>query len=95
VPSGPLDDYEAKGAPDAAYGNGGMGSGGGGAYQTHADFKATTTYSNNAKVNNSMNEQEETDDLLQWSMALDYDDYASGWANIGTSAPSDSNNAYS
>eukprot|EP00606_Chrysophyceae_sp_TOSAG23-5_P001163 GSChrysophyteH2.ASY1.ANO1.730.1 assembled CDS len=37
---------------------------------------------------------DETEDLLNWSMALDYDDYASGWAQIGTSAPSDSDKVY-
>eukprot|EP00606_Chrysophyceae_sp_TOSAG23-5_P001622 GSChrysophyteH2.ASY1.ANO1.1411.1 assembled CDS len=31
---------------------------------------------------------EETEDLLQWSMALDFDDYASDWAKIGTSSGS-------
>jgi hypothetical protein len=53
--------------------------------RTHSDFKATT-YS---KGRSSYNEKDETEDLLQWSMALDYDDYASDWSKIGTSVPSD------
>lgn len=32
-------------------------------------------------------------DLLSWSMALDYDEYCSGWGNLGVTLPSDANNA--
>ena len=106
VPSGPVDEFEAKdGAPNAynGYGGGGYnsqmqasskyGTSGNGGYQSHADFKASYAHTNN-NTHHKINEQDETEDLLNWSMALDYDDYASGWAQIGTSAPSDSDKVY-
>ena len=35
----------------------------------------------------------EHDDLVDWSLALDFDDYTSDWAKIGTSMPSDCDSA--
>ena len=39
----------------------------------------------NTNGNGTLNETDLNDDLLAWSMALDFDDYASNWGNIATS----------
>ena len=51
-------------------------------YNNAAEFKGTT-YLTNAKI-----ETEDNDDLLQWSQALNFDDYSSDWGKIATSLPS-------
>lgn len=40
-------------------------------------------------VANFLNENVEPDDLVKWSMALDFDEYARDWSQLATSMPSD------
>ncbi len=47
------------------------------------DFHATGQ--NQIKPVLQVNEKDENDDLLQWSMALDFDEYANSWTQLATS----------
>ena len=38
--------------------------------------------------NNQENWEEQAEDLLEWSSALDFDEYLQEWAGLGTSGPS-------